>query len=85
MATTNNVTFSSKGRSYTATKESIFMDNGSIIMFIEKGKQEPVYAQRVHIGQKEWERIKPQLNHVDYEAVYGRKPLMAGVSIYQVK
>lgn len=81
----NNVTFSSKGKSYTATDRSIFMDNGAIIMFIEKGKEEPVYAQRVHVSEKEWRRIKPQLNPVDYEAYYGRKPLMNGVSIYQVK
>jgi len=82
---TNNVNFSSKGKTYTATGESIFMDNGAVIMFIEKGKDEPVYAERPHIGLKEWQRIKPQLTPVDYEAYYGRKPLMTGVSIYKVK
>lgn len=80
-----NLTFSSKGRNYTATNKSIFMDNGSVIMFIEKGKDEPVYAQRVHIGVKEWQRIKPQLDQIDYEKYYGRKPLMKGISIYKVK
>lgn len=79
------ITFSSRGKNYTATKESIFMDNGSVIMFIEKGINEPVYAQRVHISAKEWQRIKPQLNPVDYEAYYGRKPLLSGINIYQVK
>jgi hypothetical protein len=81
----NNITFSSNGKNYTATGKSIFMDNGAVVMFIEKGKDEPVYAARVHIGKAEWHRIKPQLNPIDYETYYGRKALLPGVSIYQVK
>lgn len=77
--------FSTKGKNYVATEQSIFMDNGATVMFIEKGKDEPLYAQRVHITQKEWQRIKPQLSAIDYEQYYGRKPLLQGVSIYQVK
>lgn len=81
----NNVTFSSKGKNYTATQDSIFMDNGVVIMFIEKGRNEPIYAQRVHVSKNEWQRIKQHLAAIDYEAYYGRKPLLGGVSIYQVK
>lgn len=81
----NNVTFSSKGNNYTATDRDVFMDNGAKIVFIKNGKQADPAAARVELGDREWQRIKPHLNHIDYETYYGRKPLMNGVSIYQVK
>ena len=86
MATTqNSVTFSSNGTNYRATHQDIFMDNGALVVYIEMGKHSDPTSKRVPIKQAEWERIKPQLNPVDYEAYYGRKPLMSGVNIYQVK
>lgn len=86
MATAINViTFSSRGNNYTATSKDIFMENGTVILFIKNGKQSDPMAKRVELGKKEWLRIKPQLIPVDYEKYYGRKPLVNGVNIYQVK
>lgn len=79
------LTFSSNGKNYTATEASIFMDNGAVVMFIEKGRNEPLYSKRPDVSVKEWKRIKPQLTAIDYETYYGRKPLLNGVAIYQLK
>lgn len=81
----NSVTFSSNGTNYRATNRDIFMDNGVQVVFIEKGKHSDPTSKRVPIKQNEWQRIKQYLTAVDYETYYGRKPLMTGVSIYQVK
>jgi len=79
-----NLNFSSNGRSYTATSTDIFMDNGAKIFFIANGKHASPTAQRVELSAREWQRIKPNLTPVDYEAYYGRKPLMKGVIIYKL-
>ena len=80
-----NLTFSSNGTNYTATAQDIFMDNGARKTFIRGGKQAGTYATAIPITDREWSRIKPQLNPVDYEAYYGRKPLVSGVNIFQIK
>lgn len=79
------LTFSSNGKHYTATSKSVFMDNGATIMFIERGRDEPIYAKRPMLSRQEWQRLLPQLEKIDYETYYGRKALLPGVSIYQVK
>lgn len=80
-----NVTFSSRGSNYTATHKDIFMNNGSVLLFIKNGKFANTYAPAVQLSKQEWQRIQPQLTQVDYEQYYGRKPLVSGVYIYQVK
>lgn len=79
------LTFSSNGSNYAAASIDIFMDNGANVVYIKGGKHANPTERRVAIGPKEWQRIKPQLAAIDYEQYYGRKPLLAGVSIYQVK
>ena len=80
-----NVTFSSGGANYTATDRDIFMDNGARIVFIKNGKQADPAEWRIVLSAREWLRIKPHLNAIDYEQYYGRKPLLPGINIYQVK
>lgn len=79
------LTFSGNGKNYTATSNDIFMDNGVRVVYIQQGKHANPTASRVEVKPTEWARIKEQLSHVDYEAYYGRKPLMKGINIYQLK
>lgn len=76
--------FSSGGKTYTASANDIFMNNGATIVYIEKGKYSSQIAPRVLISDREWQRIKPLLSEIDYEQYYGRKPLV-NVTIYTVK
>jgi len=85
MIKTKTVAFSSRGQLYTATSNDIFMDNGAIIVFIKDGRAAKVDAHRPPLSQKEWERILPFLQKVEYEEYYNRKPLLSGVSIYRLK
>jgi len=80
-----NVTFSSRGTNYTATPQDIFMENGISRMFIKGGKNASFSVNNVLLSAKEWQRIKDSLVPIDYEKYYGRKPLVQGVIIYQVK
>jgi len=82
---TNLLAFSSNGSNHIATTRDIFMDNGTAIVYIREGKYSNPNENRVHIGDKEWQRIKHQLTPVDYEEYYGRKPIMKGVKIYKIK
>jgi hypothetical protein len=79
------VTFSSQGKNYIATESDVFMDNGVKIVYIKGGKTANPTATRIEVGNNEWHRIMPKLNPIDYEAYYGRKPALSGISIYQVK
>lgn len=79
-----NLNFSSNGRSYTASSTDIFMDNGAKVFFIANGKHANPVAPRVELTAKEWRRIKGHLTQLDYEAYYGRKPLMKGIIIYKL-
>lgn len=79
------ITFSSNGKNYTATSADIFMDNGVAIVYIANGKHAHPTARRVVLKATEWVRIKAHLSPVDYEQYYGRKPLMKGITIYQLK
>lgn len=82
---TKSLTFSSKGVNYAVSDKDIFMDNGAAVVFIQNGKYANPTATRISLPATEWQRIKPALSQVDYEEYFGRKPLMKGVSIYQVK
>lgn len=79
------VTFSSSGNNYTATDQDIFMDNGARVVYIKDGRNSHPEAKRIEIPSREWFRILPKLAMVDYEKYYGRKPLLNGVVIYQLK
>lgn len=80
-----NVTFSSKGRSYTATSNDIFMDNGARVVFIAGGKYSNPTEPRIELKAKEWERIKPHLAQIPYEEYYGKQPSVSGVNIFIIK
>lgn len=77
--------FNSNGTTYTATEHDIFMDNGAKVVYIKGGKFADPAERRVELKPTEWQRIKQNLKPVDYEKYYGRKPLMSGVAIYQLK
>lgn len=79
------VSFSSNGSNYTATDRDIFMDNGIKIVYIKGGKHSSPTAARIELKPTEWRRIKPALMPIDYESYYGKKPLVNGVQLYQVK
>lgn len=80
-----NITFSSRGRNYTAAPNDIFMNNGIVIVHIKDGKYSSPNDARRPLSPKEWARIEPMLKKIDYEEYYGFKPLLPGVNIYQLK